>query len=136
MAVSNDFRGAHPLPSLCTLEPEVDAHHTWLATRWDADRTDGSFDRSMVRNWEFRQGFLNEAAGTGMESPGRFVKGWMSRIKYPKMSWVMNHGVETTHAVPQFDTGTRTWQGARDAIIRAIEAVNGRFPIKGEGGSA
>ncbi|OAG10080.1 putative dimethylaniline monooxygenase [Paraphaeosphaeria sporulosa] len=132
MAVSNIFRGSHPLPSLPTRESDIDAHHAWLATRWAADKTEGSFDRSMVRNWEF-QGFLHEAAGTGMESLGWGVKGWKFWIRDPKMSWLMNHGVETAHAFRYFETGKRkTWDGAREAIIKVNEAVNGRFPVKRE----
>ncbi|KAF1972582.1 FAD/NAD(P)-binding domain-containing protein [Bimuria novae-zelandiae CBS 107.79] len=112
MAVSNIFRHAHPLPSLTQMESAVDAHHAWLAARYAADTTPGSFDRSMVKSWEF-QGFLHEAAGTGMENLGE-----------PRLSWVMNHGVETAHAFRVFETGKRrAWEGAREAILRVNRDV-------------
>lgn len=132
MAVSNIFRGVHPIPTLSTMESDIDAHHAWLATRWAADKTDGSFDRSMVRGWEF-QGFLHDAAGTGMENLGWGLQGWKFWMREPKMSWLMNHGVETAHAFRYFETGKRrVWEGAREAILRANKEVDGRFPVKRE----
>lgn len=129
MAVSNIFQSKHPHPSLREMEAEVDKHHEWLASRWRLDRTEGSFDRSMVRNWEF-QSFLHDAAGTGMENLGWGLKGWMFWLKDPKMSYLMNHGVETAHAFRYFETGKRkTWDGAREAILKANEAVK-VYPIK------
>ena len=131
MAVSNIFRHTHPLPSLSTMESDIDKHHAWLVSCWARDKTPNSFDPSMVRSWEF-QGFLHEAAGTGMENLGWGVKGWAFWFRDPKMSWMMNNGVETAHAFRYFETGKRrTWEGAREAIVRANEAV-GRFPIRRE----
>ena len=131
MAVSNIFRHTHPLPSLTTMESDIDKHHEWLVSRWALDKTPSSFDRSMVKSWEF-QGFLHDAAGTGMENLGWGLKGWLFWFKDRKMSYLMNNGVETAHAFRYFETGKRkTWEGARDAIIKANEAVK-KFPIKNE----
>ncbi|CAO2653089.1 Nn.00g025000.m01.CDS01 [Neocucurbitaria sp. VM-36] len=127
MAVSNIFRGVHPLPSLSAMNAKVDAHHAWLASRWRVEKL--GFAPSAVKTWEF-QAFLHDVAGTGMENLGWGWKGWKFFFKDPKMSWLMNNGVETAHAFRYFETGKRrTWEGARDAIIRANEAVK-VFPIK------
>jgi len=129
MAVSNIFSHKHPLPSSADMKQQIDEHIEWLASRWRLDRTEGSFDRSMVKSWEF-QGFLHDAAGTGMENLGWGLKGWLFWLKDPKMSYLMNHGVETAHAFRYFETGKRkTWKGAREAIIKANEEVK-RYPIK------
>jgi len=105
------------------MESAIDAHHAWLTTCWRADTTPGSFDASMVRSWEF-QAFLHEAAGTGMENLGWGWKGWRFWLRDPKMSRLMNHGIETAHAFRYFETGKRkTWPGARDAIIHMNELV-------------
>lgn len=131
LAVSNIFRGTHALPARAAMHADIDAHHAWLATRWARDTTPGSFDRSMVRAWAF-QAFLHEAAGTGMENLGWGWKGWWFWVREPRMSWVMNHGVETAHAFRFFETGKRKrWEGAREAILRVQREVR-RFPV-GEG---
>ena len=132
MAVSNIFRHTHPLPSMATMDSDIDKHHAWLASCWARDKTPNSFDPSMVRSWEF-QGFLHEAAGTGMENLGWGVKGWAFWVRNPRMSWMMNNGVETAHAFRYFETGKRRrWEGAGEAIVKANEAVR-KFPIKDEG---
>lgn len=67
-----------------------------------------------------------------MENLGWGLKGWRFWFRDPKMSWMMNNGVETAHAFRYFETGKRrTWEGAREAIVRANEAV-GKFPIRRE----
>lgn len=127
MAISNIFRGVHEIPSLQEMNKAVDAHQEWLATRWRADPT--SFVPSAVKTWEFQQ-FLHDVAGTGMENLGWGWKGWKFFFQDPKMSYMMNNGVETAHAFRYFETGKRkTWHGARDAIIKANEAVM-IYPIK------
>lgn len=129
MAISNIFRGVHPLPSRQKMESWVDTHHAWLATRWRAEPV--GFDPSAVKTYEF-QSFLHNAAGTGMENLGWGWKGWKFFFQDPKMSYLMNNGVETAHAFRYFETGKRkTWAGAREAIIKANEAVK-VFPIKEE----
>jgi dimethylaniline monooxygenase (N-oxide forming) len=76
------------------------------------------------------QHFLHDAAGTGMENLGYGWKGWKFFIHDPKMSWLMNNGVETAHAFRYFETAKRrTWEGAREAIIKANEAVK-VYPLK------
>lgn len=128
MAVSNIWRGTHPLPPQDEMEREIDAHHAWVASRW---RLDNQVDVSMVKQWEF-QGRLHDAAGTGMDSLGWGWKGWKFWFRDPKMSYLMNNGVETAHAYRFFDTGKRkAWPGARDAIIHMNEVVK-MFPIKEE----
>lgn len=130
MAISNIFRGVHPLPSLAAMNARVDAHHEWLGSRWRMEPM--SFVPSAVRTWEF-QAFLHDVAGTGMENLGWGWKGWKFFFKDPKMSWMMNNGVETAHAFRYFETGKRrTWDGAREAIIKANEAVK-VYPIKDGG---
>ncbi|KAF2733991.1 putative dimethylaniline monooxygenase [Polyplosphaeria fusca] len=127
MAVSNIFRGVHPLPPLKTMNAHIDAHHEWLAQRWRIDPL--GFQPSSVKTWEF-QDFLHDAAGTGMENLGWGWKGWKFFFADPKMSWMMNNGVETAHAFRYFETGKRrTWEGAREAIIKANEAVK-IYPLK------
>lgn len=127
MAVSNIWRGVHAVPSREVMEREVDAHHEWVAARW---RLDSNTDTAAVKQWEF-QGFLHEAAGTGMENLGWGWKGWKFWFKDRKMYNLMNHGVETAHAFRFFETGKRkTWSGAREAIIQANKAIK-VFPIKG-----
>jgi dimethylaniline monooxygenase (N-oxide forming) len=131
MAVSNVFQHKHSLPSLSIMNSQIDAHHEWLASRWRLERTEGSFDPSMVKTWEF-QGFLHDAAGTGMENLGWGWKGWKFFLKDPKMSHLMNNGVDTAHAFRYFETGKRkTWSGAREAILKANEAIK-VFPVADE----
>ncbi|KAF2118132.1 putative dimethylaniline monooxygenase [Lophiotrema nucula] len=121
MAISNIFRGVHSLPERKEMERQIDAHHAWLASRWQLEPL--GFNASAVRTWQF-QSFLHEAAGTGMENLGWGWKGWKFFFQDPKMSWLMNNGVETAHAFRYFETGRRrTWAGAREAIIKANEAV-------------
>ncbi|KAI1858838.1 hypothetical protein JX265_010519 [Neoarthrinium moseri] len=126
MAVSNVWRGVHPLPPLPDMENAIDAHHDWVASRW---RMDDKIDVSMVKQYQF-QGFIHEAAGTGMDNLGWGWKGWKFWFKDPKLYYLMNDGVETAHAFRFFETGKRkTWPGARDAIIHMNEAVK-IFPLK------
>jgi dimethylaniline monooxygenase (N-oxide forming) len=85
----------------------------------------------MVKTWEY-QSFVHEAAGTGMENPGWGWKGWKFWFQDPKMSYMMNNGVETAHALRYFETGKRrAWPGARDAIIHTNPLIK-IFPIKQE----
>jgi dimethylaniline monooxygenase (N-oxide forming) len=127
MAISNIFRGVHPLPPRQTMDLWIDKHQEWLAARWRAEPL--GFNSSAVKTWEFQQ-FLHDAAGTGMENLGYGWKGWKFFLTDPKMSYLMNNGVETAHAFRYFETGKRrTWDGARDAIIKANEAVK-IYPLK------
>jgi len=126
MAISNIWRGAHSLPSKTEMEADIDTHQAWVASYW---RLDERVDVSMVRQWEW-QNFLHEAAGTGMENLGWGWKGWLFWIKDPKLSYLMNNGVDTAHTYRFFETGKRkTWPGARDAILRVNAAVK-IFPLK------
>jgi dimethylaniline monooxygenase (N-oxide forming) len=128
MAVSNVWRGVHPLPTVKEMDEHIDSHQDWVASRW---RLDNKIDTSMVKTWEY-QSFLHRAAGTGMENLGWGWKGWKFWFQDPKMSYMMNHGVETAHAFRYFETGKRkAWPGARDAIIHMNELVK-MFPIKDE----
>ena len=128
MAVSNIWRGNHPTPTMEEMEKQIDSHQEWVASRW---RLDDKVDVSMVKTWEY-QSFLHEAAGTGMENLGWGWKGWKFWVQDPKMSFMMNNGVETAHAFRYFETGKRrAWPGARDAIIHTNELVK-VFPIKQE----
>ncbi|KAJ5722963.1 dimethylaniline monooxygenase [Penicillium malachiteum] len=121
MAISNIWRGAHPLPSREQMEREIDEHHRWVISNWEMENT---IDPSMVRSWDY-QGFVHAAAGTGMENLGWGWKGWKFFFKDPKMSYLMNNGVETAHAFRYFETNKRkVWPGAREAIIHANEATN------------
>lgn len=127
MAISNIFRGVHPLPTEKNMGSWIEAHHAWLASRWQEEPL--GFNASAVKTWEFQQ-FLHDAAGTGMENLGYGWKGWKFFFQNPKMSYLMNNGVETAHAFRYFETGKRkTWDGARDAIIKANEAVR-IYPLK------
>lgn len=129
MAVSNIFRHTHRLPPQAEMNKWIDSHHSWLASRYQQEPI--GFEVSAVKPWEFQQ-FLHDVAGTGMEHLGWGWKGWKFFLQDPKMSWLMNNGVETAHAFRYFETGKRrTWPGARDAIINANEAVK-VFPIKDE----
>ena len=131
MAVSNIWRHTHPIPSISEMESQVDSHQAWVASRW---RLDDKIDVSMVKQWEY-QAFLHDAAGTGMENLGWGWKGWKFFVKDPKMSWLMNNGVETAHAFRYFETGKRrAWPGAREAIIHMNELTK-RFPVLEEGKS-
>jgi dimethylaniline monooxygenase (N-oxide forming) len=73
MAISNIFRGMHPLPSQQSMSAWIDAHHSWLASRFRADTL--GFNASAVKTWEFQQ-FLHDAAGTGIEDLGYGWKGY------------------------------------------------------------
>jgi dimethylaniline monooxygenase (N-oxide forming) len=127
MAISNIFRGIHPLPPKRIMNTWVDQHQEWLASRWRAEPL--SFNASAVKTWEFQQ-FLHDVAGTGMENLGYGWKGWKFFFTDPKMSYLMNNGVETAHAFRYFETGKRrTWDGAKQAIIKANEAVK-IYPLK------
>lgn len=127
MAVSNIFRHIHQIPSQLIMNQWIDSHHEWLARRYQREPI--GFEASAVKPWEFQQ-FLHDTAGTGMENLGWGWKGWKFFLQDPRMSWLMNNGVETAHAFRYFETGKRrTWPGARDAIIKANEAVK-VFPVK------
>ena len=116
------------MPTLAEMNKEIDSHQEWVASRW---RLDHDIDVSMVKTWEY-QSFLHEAAGTGMENLGWGWKGWKFFFKDPKMSYMMNNGVETAHAFRYFETGKRkAWPGAKEAIIHMNELVKA-FPIKEE----
>ncbi|ROW03416.1 hypothetical protein VSDG_01571 [Cytospora chrysosperma] len=130
MAVSNVFRRAHPLPGLVAMNSWIDDHQKWVASRWKLDH---NIDTSMVKQWEF-QGWLHEAAGTGMENLSLFGwKGWKFWWRDRKMYKLMNDGVETAHMYRYFETGKRkTWDGAREAILHANEVVNKVLPITKE----
>jgi len=110
------------------MEAHIDAHHDWVAALW---RLDNKMDTSIVKTYEY-QTFLHDAAGMGMKNLGWGLKGWKFWFKDPKMSYMMNNGVETAHAFRYFETGKRTaWHGAREAIIHMNELVK-MFPIKEE----
>ncbi|CAK7218438.1 hypothetical protein SBRCBS47491_003509 [Sporothrix bragantina] len=126
MAISNIWRGvsADLIPPRAEMDRQIDADQRWVAGRWHRHH---DTDVSAVKQWEF-QGFLHAAAGTGMENLGWGWKGWLFFFRDPRMSWLMNHGVETAHAFRYFETGKRkTWPGARDEIIRVNELVK-HFP--------
>jgi dimethylaniline monooxygenase (N-oxide forming) len=128
MAVSNVWRGVYPMWTVKEMDRHIDSHQDWVASRW---RLDNNIDTSMVKTWEY-QSFLHEAAGTGMENLGWGWKGWKFWFQDPKMSYMMNHGVETAHAFRYFETGKRkAWPGAKEAIIHMNELVK-MFPIKDE----
>lgn len=130
MAISNVFRRAHPLPGLDAMNSWINEHQEWVASRWKLDH---SIDTSMVKQWEF-QGWLHEAAGTGMENLSIFGwKGWKFWWRDRKMYKLMNDGVETAHMYRYFETGKRqTWDGAKEAILHANEVVNRVLPITKE----
>lgn len=130
MAVSNVFRRAHPLPGLDAMNSWINDHQKWVASRWKLDH---NIDTSMVKQWEF-QGWLHEAAGTGMENLSLFGwKGWKFWWREREMYKLMNDGVETAHMYKYFETGKRkTWDGAREAILHANQVVNKVLPITKE----
>ncbi|KAF7547917.1 hypothetical protein G7046_g8860 [Stylonectria norvegica] len=122
MAISNIWRGVSSdmIPSIPEIEKAIDDHQKWIAGRWSKESTT---DVNAVKQWEF-QGFLHDAAGTGLENLGWGLKGWKSWLKDPKMVYLMRHGVETAYAFRYFETGKRaTWPGAKDAIIHTNELV-------------
>lgn len=125
-AISNVWRGVEPLPSKAAMNRHIDEHQAWVASRWKLEPT---IDTSSVKSWEF-QGWLHQAAGTGMENIGWGWKGWKFWFKDPELYGLMNNGVETAHAFRYFETGKRkTWSGARDAIIQANKQTK-KFPLK------
>jgi len=68
MAISNIWRGisSDMIPPREEMERKIDDHHKWIAGRvYQYDHT----DVSAVKQAEF-QGFLHDAAGTGMENLG------------------------------------------------------------------
>ncbi|KAH8892961.1 flavin-containing monooxygenase 9 [Thozetella sp. PMI_491] len=126
MAISNVLSGTHPVPSPEQMEKDIDRDQAWVASRW---RLDNHFTPAAVKQWEY-QAFLHDAAGTGMENLGWGWKGWKFWFQDPKMSHLMNHGLETAHAYRYFETGKRkAWPGARDAIIHVNESIK-VFPVK------
>lgn len=127
MAVSHAFSGAHPLPSEEEMERWVDEHQAWVASRW---RLDHAVDVSMVKQWEF-QGWLHEAAGTGMENLSPLSwKGWRFWWRDRKLYNLMANGLESAHMYKFFETGKRkTWEGAREAIIKLDEEWKRTLPV-------
>ncbi|TDZ60899.1 Monooxygenase aurF [Colletotrichum trifolii] len=122
MAISNIWRGvsADMIPPRSEMERAIDRHQRWIAGRVNLEKRS---DVASVKQWEF-QGFLHEAAGTGMENLGWGWKGWMTWFRDPYMVYLINHGVETAHAFRYFETGKRkTWDGAREAIIHMNKLV-------------
>lgn len=130
MAISNVFRGAHPLPSLYEMNKWVDEHQDWVASRWKLDH---NIDPSMVKQWEFQR-WLHEAAGTGMENLSWMGwKGWKFWWKDRKMYNLMANGLETAHMYRYFETGKRrTWDGARSAILKLEEERKRVLPVSRE----
>ncbi|KAF3768753.1 FAD/NAD(P)-binding domain-containing protein [Cryphonectria parasitica EP155] len=130
MAVSNVFRGAHPLPSRAEMERWVDEHQAWVASRWKLDH---SIDTSMVRQWEYQR-WLHDAAGTGMENLSWMGwKGWKFWWKDRKMYNLMANGIESAHMYRYFETGKRrTWDGAREAILKLDEERKRVLPVTPE----
>lgn len=130
MAVSNVFRGAHPSPSVTEMNKWVDEHQSWVVSRWKLEH---SIDHSMVKQWEF-QGWLHEAAGTGMENLNWMGwKGWKFWWKDRKMYNLMANGIETAHSYRYFETGKRrTWDGAREAILKLDEERKRILPVTPE----
>lgn len=127
MAVSNVFRGAHPLPPVGEMERWVDEHHAWVASRWKLDHT---IDTSMVKVWEY-QGWLHDAAGTGLENLSLLGwKGWKFWWEDPQMYNLMSNGIETAHMYKYFETGKRkTWPGAKEAILKVEEERKRELPV-------
>ncbi|KAF4781481.1 dimethylaniline monooxygenase 2 [Colletotrichum scovillei] len=122
MAISNIWRGvsADMIPSRPKMERAIDRHQEWVAGRWHQENRS---EPGAVKQWEF-QGFLHQAAGTGMENLGWGWRGWVTWFKDPYMVYLINHGVETAHAFRYFETGKRkTWDGAREAIIHMNKLV-------------
>ncbi|KAK5662305.1 hypothetical protein OQA88_8211 [Cercophora sp. LCS_1] len=132
-AVSAVWRGVEKIPEREEMEKWVDRQHRWVVD-WAWKKDPLSFDASMVRQWEF-QGWLHQAAGTGMENLGWGWKGWKFWWKDRKMYSLMNHGVETAHGFRFFDGGEgrrRKWEGARKAIVHMNEQVKTLFPVEEE----
>lgn len=127
MAVSNVFRGVHPLPSVAEMNKWVDEHQDWVASRWKLEH---SVDPSMVKQWEFQR-WLHEAAGTGMENLSWMGwKGWKFWWEDRKMYNLMSNGIETAHMYRYFETGKRrTWDGAREAILKLEEERKRMLPV-------
>lgn len=129
MAVSNVWRGIEVLPAKAEMTRHIDAHQAWVAGRW---KMDNAVDTSMVKQYEF-QGWLHQAAGTGMENLGWGWAGWKFWFKDRKMYSLMNNGVETAHMYRYFETGKRkTWPGAREAIIHMNKLVKSTVLVKEE----
>lgn len=130
MAVSHAFSGVQPLPTVSEMERWVDEHQAWVASQWELDHT---VDLSMVKQWEF-QGWLHEAAGTGMENLSAFGwKGWKFWWKDPKMYNLMANGLESAHIYKYFDTDKRkAWDGAKEAILKLDEEWRRTMPVTKE----
>lgn len=130
LAISHVFSGEQPIPSREEMEEWVDEHQKWVASRWKLDH---SIDVSMVKQWEF-QGWLHEAAGTGMDNLSLFGwKGWKFWWADRKMYNLMANGIETAHMYRFFETGKRkAWPGAREAIVRINNEWNRTLPVSKE----
>ncbi|RKL31586.1 hypothetical protein BFJ72_g10990 [Fusarium proliferatum] len=127
MAISNIWRGVSKLPSYQEMEQWVDDHQKWVAANWAREP---HLDVSMVKQYEF-QPWMHQQAGTGMENLGWGLAGWKFWWKDRQMYNLMNHGVETAHMFRYFETGKRkTWEGARDEIIRQNKIVEENFSGK------
>ncbi|SCO12549.1 related to flavin-containing monooxygenase [Fusarium fujikuroi] len=127
MAISNIWRGVSKLPSYQEMEKWVDDHQKWVAANWAREP---HLDVSMVKQYEF-QPWMHQQAGTGMENLGWGLAGWKFWWKDRQMYNLMNHGVETAHMFRYFETGKRkTWEGARDEIIRQNRIVEESFSGK------
>ncbi|KAJ9416814.1 flavin-binding monooxygenase-like-domain-containing protein [Fusarium oxysporum] len=127
MAISNIWRGVSKLPLYGEMEKWVDGHQRWVAANWVREP---HLDVSMVKQYEF-QPWMHEQAGTGMENLGWGWAGWKFWWKDREMYNLMNHGVETAHMFRYFETGKRkTWEGARDEIIRQNRIVEESFSGK------
>ncbi|KAG4256686.1 hypothetical protein FPRO03_03696 [Fusarium proliferatum] len=127
MAISNIWRGVSKLPSYQEMEQWVDDHQKWVAANWAREP---HLDVSMVKQYEF-QPWMHQQAGTGMENLGWGWAGWKFWWKDRQMYNLMNHGVETAHMFRYFETGKRkTWEGARDEIIRQNKIVEENFSGK------
>ncbi|KAF5989586.1 flavin-containing protein [Fusarium bulbicola] len=130
MAISNIWRGVSQLPSYEEMEKWVDDHQKWVAANWAREP---HLDVSMVKQYEF-QPWMHKQAGTGMENLGWGWAGWKFWWKDREMYNLMNHGVETAHTFRYFETGKRkTWEGARDEIIRQNRIVEESFSGKKSG---
>ncbi|KAF2257729.1 hypothetical protein CC78DRAFT_538321 [Lojkania enalia] len=119
MAVAQVWRGNSSLPSQEEMERAVDTHHDWvcsLAQR--ATVYPGIVKPGPWMTW------VNDAAGTGVnEMLGYGIAGWTFWWREKGFCEKLMDGICSPHIYRLFDGKRKKWDGAKEAILKANNAI-------------
>ncbi|KAH8675115.1 flavin monooxygenase-like protein [Ilyonectria robusta] len=115
MAIAQVWAGKSKLPPAEEMEAQVREHQTWFVNL--SLETPLQIIEGTIEPHEWLK-FVNETAGTGVyENLGWTLQGIRFAIREPRLSFMMQWGVNSPHIYRVFETGKRkAWDGARGAI--------------------